>query len=162
MHRLLWFLPAPGPPFLWCWTCHCLWGVLLLVNAHVWVMVAWGVLFFFPPVSCLFLLCPLVEDIGSCILNHFCCPWGLCLLVSSGFVLWWCFPWNVPVFHTYCMCVWYFLPYGFLGWPVVSCDDGLVVVVCDAIVVPTWTVVVGAVVITCILLVAVNNYFVPF
>ena len=63
----------------------------------------------FPPVSCLFPLCTLhrnlVEGIGSCILNHFCCPWGLCLLVSSGFVLWLCYPWSVPVFHTYCMCV---------------------------------------------------------
>ena len=51
---------------------------------------------FFHLVSCLSLLytphCSLVEGPCSCRLNHFCCPWGLYLWVSSGFVLWWCFP----------------------------------------------------------------------
>ena len=31
-----WFLPAPSPPFLWCWSCCFLWGILLIVNAHIW------------------------------------------------------------------------------------------------------------------------------
>ena len=70
------------------------------------------------------------------------------------------------VFDTFCCSfgIWYdYLSYGFLGWSVVSCDDGLVVVVCDAIVVSACNVVVGAVVITCILPVAVNNFILyPF
>ena len=52
----------------------------------------------------------------------------------------------------------------FLVCSVVSCDDGLVVVVvCDAIVVSACNGVGGAVVSTCILLVAVNNFILyPF
>ena len=41
--------------------------------------------------------------------------------------------------------------FGLVGWSVVSCDDGLVVIVCSIIAVPACVVVVGTVVITCIL-----------
>ena len=113
------------------------------MNACVWVMIASGVPFFFPPVSCLSLLYTLhhnlVEGTGSCILNHFYCPWGLCLLVSWGFVLWWCFPWSylypiltTYVFDTFCCSFGIlddYLSNAFLCCPVVGCGVGLVVVV---------------------------------
>ena len=50
-----------------------------------------------------------------------------------------------------------YLSYGFLCWSV-SCNNGLIVIVCGAIVVPTCAVVGGAIVITCILLGTVNNF----
>ena len=59
------------------------------------------------------------------------------------------------MFDTFCCSfgIWddYLSYFGLFGWSVVSCDDGLVVVVYGIITIPACIVVVGAVVVTCVL-----------
>ena len=57
------------------------------------------------------------DGTGSYRLIHFCCPWGPSLWASWGLVWWLCFPWNVPVYHTYHMFVLCFWLYPLcMGW----------------------------------------------